>query len=433
MILALTSLAFGVVWILYARLSAPYDSIISPVTIFGFGCVFYALAVPLQLALQETGRIGNTGWTLLPEVGEKAALLTLAGFISFGASYLVFVRGVSAAVPDNASQLEIPWRVVSGITIVWVIVGVIFFRENILASRDYYANIAQTSATSDSPLYFIWNRWAYVLLGILAFMVCAFRQRVYAGILGLVPLVAWSLYTNDKDPALIAVISALGFTIRPGRVRRIGSLRLLAGGALVLTIFAFGAAAFSSWRATDDLAVTGDSRPGQGYFAAIDPAGPAVVISRVLREDSRPTLGDSVASGLVSWIPFVDLPFEQTDLASQFAQRNYPNYRPGFGYGYSPLAEGWIIGGIAGVFFLFAVLGAVTAVARNWMVRRRSVTDSTRVVLSAGAFVVLGYTSFIAMRGTFASFVLTLVYLLLMLAGLRLAISVATRTRGRHA
>jgi hypothetical protein len=60
-------------------------------------------------------------------------------------------------------------------------------------------------------------------------------------------------------------------------------------------------------------------------------------------------------------------------------------------------------------------MGAITGIVRNLLLKPRRKLQPYAAFLASGAFVVLGYSSFVAMRGTIGSFVYTLAYLVVML------------------
>lgn len=427
----LLAVVFVAIWAGCALRFAPMDSIFSPVTFFGFGCLFYAFAVPLELALRGTGRLGTSGYEMSPGTGVEIGGLTITGFVIYVIFYGMLAKGSNAYVFAAGRRAgSPPWGRTIVLVAAGVVIALVFYRANIEASRTYYANVAQSAGPGAAIGYGLLDRWVYCLYAVAAFMMVVRARRWPVRLLVVVPLIAWSLYSNDKDPALIAALVACGGFISPWtKWRQFGPVRLVVLGAVALAIFGVGSSVFSQWRANEGLDLSSALSGQNGYFTSIDPNGPAVVMSVALNGAPHYPMGETVLSGLVSWVPRIQFPFETSEPAVDFAKMYYPGYQPGFGYGYSPVAEGWLGGGFIGMILVFGSMGAITALVRNFYISRRDRHPELSSFLSAASFVTLGYTSFVAMRGSFASFTFLIVYLNLVFIVVAPLYKRATRSR----
>lgn len=411
---------------LYNVRRAPFDGPIAPMTIVGLSLVFYAVTVPIELRLRDATTIGFTRHDMPPEVGTKVLLAAAIGLLALYAGHS-FASGREALpeIERGGPQIRKAERVLLLVSVLCMVLLATAFRENVLASRDYLENVAQTAAGSGATAYFVINRWAYLSYGMFAFLRMTRARRPHTAMFYVAPLVAWSVFSNDKDPLLVAALALIAF-INVRHADRGWRIEYLTWFFTVLVILSLAVGALlygenRAGRAVGDLTLT--TVIVEGLFVNIDPAGPSVVNAL---EFQKPGGTGSLAPTLlapVAWLPSILRPFAvPQELAVTFAQQYWPGWRPGYGYGYSPLAEGWQGAGWLGVVLLMAFIGILFGIARKRLLRAPSVQSPAFFVRYAAYYVVIGYLAFTLMRGSLLSLVSTsVICFLLVLIGAALA------------
>lgn len=399
------------------------DGLVSPLTILAFSMVFYYVTVPVELRLRNQTLVGFTGFHMTSGTGDKILWMTLLGIIALGIGYNFVAARESLPAYTHATPPEAARRarqVALVVTLLGALLLATVFRNNVIASTDYLSNVSQTSAEAGNVGYFIANRWTYLSFAIFAFLTIASAKRAWLAAFCVLPLVAWSIFTNDKDPLLaaaLAVTALLQNRQSAGSTARSGwsVIAVCVGG---LATFGLGALVYGENRAGGSLSATGiRSLINEGVFTNIDPAGPSAVLSVEL---SNPGGQGSIAPTLLapfSWIPSPPRPFSvPTDLAVTFAQTHWSGWKPGFGYGYSPIAEGWQGMGTLGVVSIFFGIGVFFALVRNWLLDEGARSTSTSWLKLGGYHILVSYLAFVSMRGTLTSMFSTAFIVLTLLA-----------------
>jgi hypothetical protein len=423
---------FALLSVALVRRRSTVDGMVSPLSVAMLSLAFYAMAVPFELWLRGETVIGFTGYSMDPEVAEVTLLAGLVGLISLYAGYASITRKSRAAFIDNRSNgvRRARWTALL-FAIVGMAVLIVLFRENVSAARDYSTNIEQTAIGGGGVGYFVVNRWTYLSYGVFAFLSVSGSGRPVGRLLVLVlPLIFWSVYSNDKDPLLVAVLVASALVVERSDAYAQPSARLVGMSIAAAPVaLALGAATFGAQRAGDRLSVSVVvERLRDGIFVNVDPAGPAVVHALTLSSPGgegsfRPTL-----TGMITWLPSQVRPIAPSeDLATTFAKHHWPNWQPGYGYGFSPLAEGWQAAGVLGVALVMLLVGIFFGAGRNMLLPRLAVASSAPSAIRVGSFhVVLGYLAFTAMRGTLTALLSNALICALLVTLLTFAARVAT-------
>ncbi|WP_107773481.1 O-antigen polysaccharide polymerase Wzy [Nocardioides sediminis] len=383
------------------------DGLLSPIVIVAFSILFYTISVPVELWLRDSTLLGFTQKHMTPTIAERSVVAAILGLIALYIGYSSLARRAYAADLQSSSGGVQTARFV---TLLSALLGALLlstiFHDNVLAAQDYLSNVAQTASGAGETGYFLVNRWTYLSYGMFAFLSIARSTRVLPSLMWLLPLCAWSVYSNDKDPLLVALL-ALSGTLFCGLKRRdVPSGGVVAAAMVgVLVFVGLGAALYGVVRAGESVnrAALAEYFNG-GLFTNIDPAGPSAVLAVVLRQE--PGTGSFVPTivNAFSPVPSIVRPFDVgEDIAVTFARLHFPNWAPGYGYGYSPIAEGWGAAGYVGVALIFFFVGLMLGAIRNWLLKPSEKHPQTAVVRLAAYFVVLGYLSFTFMRGTTTS------------------------------
>lgn len=403
MTLLLTLLFLLVTQIAIAR-RARVDGVLSPILVVAFSILFYTVSVPVELWLRGTTLLGFTQQNMVPEIAEKVLLAALLGFLALYVGYSSLARrSLEVDLVSHAAGVPIARAVTFASAGLGAVLLATLFRSNVVVAQDYLGNVAQTADTGGATGYFLVNRWTYLSFGMFAFLSIARSSNSFRSVLWLAPLLGWSVYSNDKDPLLVALMASAGLLFSKLHRRRVPPGASVALAMIALIVFVgVGAALYGIARAGNTInAATVSAYVSEGLFTNIDPAGPSATLAVSLAQDPGSGSFAVTIRGAFSWVPNALLPFEVgEDLGVTFARQYFPNWQPGFGYGYSPLAEGWLAAGYVGVTVIFFFVGVMLGGVRNWLLKPSDSRPQTVVVKTAAYFVVLGYLSFTFMRGS---------------------------------
>jgi hypothetical protein len=389
------------------------DGILSPISVMAFSTLFYVVTVPVELTIRGESIVGFTGLQMTPPMSVQVVFLAVVAFASFSVGYALAVvncRPVDMSCGDSGQVQQARW-LTGGATVFGMLLLLTLFRENLAAAGDYLSNVRQTAGTSAAVGYFVINRWTYLAYGLFAFLSIAHSGRQVRSLALLAPLALWSFVTNDKDPLLVALLALSGLMFNRGRLRASKAAYVLPAGAVALLAFtAVAALSYGISRAggvlsREMLAYT----LARGVFTNIDPAGPSAVVATEVARPSGSGSWMTTIEGLVAWIPSTIRPLGyQEDLGVTFARAYFPNWQPGFGFGYSPIAEGWLAAGWLGVIVIFALLGTALGLARRLLAPRGRGHSTAVAPLRAASFsIVVGYLSFVSMRSSITTLVST--------------------------
>jgi hypothetical protein len=414
------AVVYAGVGILAVRHHSRFDGRFSPVSVAVFSILYYVVTVPVELVLRGDSVIGFTGFQLPEATGTTVVVLAVVSLACLALAFQL-VAGPGAQLPTVGSLegARAASRAALLVSVLAVLLIAALYRSNVVAATDYLANVAQTTS-GGSVGYFVLNRWAYLSYGVFAFLALATSKRKWRQLPLLIPLLAWSIYSNDKDPLLVAGLALTGWGFRELVAQPFARWRGLVLGALVLLpVVGISAAAYGTSRAGEEVTrATLDEYLYDGLFTNIDPAGPSGVLAVELQRPEGVGSFDPTIAGAFLWLPSFLRPVDAVeDLGVGFAKSYWPNWEPGFGYGYSPVAEGYQADGALGVVIVFTGLGIVLGFARRKLVPSQSRRPPSTVAIgTASYFVVIGYLSFVVMRGSVATMVSTATLCLVLVA-----------------
>lgn len=402
--IAVLAAIFMALVIFFSHSNRPYDSYLSAVSLFGVSVFFYLVAIPLEISITGNRYLKVHG-TFVP-ISESAALhivlSAILGYVAFCAGYMWFrrrsitVQRAIYRIREDAKATSAPLVVLAGLGIAAL---VLVFHSELVAVRDYASNVALVASNSAYALLVrlteqVYGAWVF-------FNVCVRDWTPWRAILSAGPLVLWGLYSNDKDPIVIAGCCLAAFYVRTGnRFRSAAGFGMVTIGTIVS--LAFGTLLFSLYRGGGSLRVDRFIERNGGFITSLEPAGPMVsILQNQNIAGGAHNYGSSLLQSLYLWIPQSIWPSRPYDLAQQFARDYMHNWSPGRGSGYSLLSEGYLIGGDIGVVALFFLVGLFFAHVRNYLLSDSR--DATLAGISVSAlYVVIMYVVFISLRGPFS-------------------------------
>lgn len=379
-----------------AHVVARRDGYFSPPVLLAVSIIFYGIALPLEFAIVGEGAI----WVRSGPIPIPAPVSTWIAFLSVVALMAVFLgyllaRGTQTLgiVVTESAQRRIS-KVLLAVSATCVLLLVFNFRNYLLGSADY-----QTASLNFqiSPLYGLLVRTAYQSYAMAIVARYGFgRARIRSLLLMASPMLLWGVYSNDKDPMVVAGL-ALGVSML-GRAQGVRRPLIFTVGLLVSLVgLALSTVVFSVYRGLGSVWVPGWIERTGGLLNRVEPAGPFFSLVQELAHPRSPEYGLTVVEGLIMWIPRFVWPDRPLDLAQQFAQTTISGWRPGQGYGYSMLAEGLVNGGVLGVAGVFGLLGALMGGVWRWTGSMHG--RDLGILVYAWRGVVVLYICFVSMRG----------------------------------
>ncbi|ABL83711.1 MULTISPECIES: hypothetical protein [unclassified Nocardioides] len=429
MLLAALAFSLLVLTVAFGRKIAEYDTIISPVSMFGLSIAYYLFSIPLEISV--TGRrliqVSDRHIYINTNTGYEIVSYGLVAFLSFSLAY-VFVldksRRFSPAVAFQSMQPDLRWVLLVA-TIGFSAMVIILFPSDLFAASTYAGNVSVSYA---NPVFAILRTFAVLSYGL--FIFCSSLHGGWGPartVAAAAPIAAYGLYFSDKDPFLIGALSAAGALLaKPGTST--STPRLALGLVVAVPFLGVAVAAFSGYRgqSRDVLAYARQV----GFFSSADPAGPMYSLSVASNEGVHDRFAGlaHILESFTLWIPRSLWPSRPLDLSEEFARTHMSGWRPGMGYGYSLVAEGISLAGWAGVVVVFALLGVLIGLVRNWLLRPGP-GGSRRQLGYATSFVGMGAVSFLSLRGPLSGSISLIVHTLAFYSIISAALWVTRRRR----
>lgn len=391
----------------------PLDGYASPMAAVGVGATFYLVGIPVEAEI--IGRRAIFLRTVVPftqsESIEVVVLAALAMLLLYIGYVLVAPRTNMGAIAFGADEIKVAIQSLSLLSAGLLGIACLRYSDQLLSAHDYESAYSDRYAGAG---YAFVIASTYLVLSMLAACLLMAGRRA-AGFTIVVLLAGWGIYANQKWPIVLAALAVLVLIDR--RVHRPRFAQVTAAAFAAPLVLGASTLMFSVYRGHGDLSQAGEIAK-TGSLNKTEAAGPFASIIAELRQggssapDSAPM--DSVLQGMVGWVPRALWPDRPLDLAEQFARANIPDWHPGMGYGYSPLAEGLHQGGVLGLLLYFLLLGMVIGAVYRWAVSRsRSGGRMAFAVYARTGFVALLLTSF---RTPFQGIVTTLVQSLAVVA-----------------
>lgn len=399
----------------------------STALIFTIGCFIFYYAVPIELLLSsnKTLNVGKIQVSFTTELSYliiiNGLLANIAFIIGYNNSKLSkffrllnlerFDEKTSGKQIEKRSFLRFNKMTFSAIIIFFLIL--VLFGDIVIAIKgNYWENVYFSYS---NPLYSF-------LLYLLLIIICVEsassfleREKILVPVFFLSLIIFWGFYSSDKNPILLAAFGLSAIFYR----KKFKNPIYFYFVTIIIIFGVFGFTTFfSAFRSgiTLNLELLVNAILDRGIFVHSDPTGPMISIHKTLTNSFDLSYGITYIESFFLLIPKFLWSSRPLDLASQFAIENMTNWKPGYGMGFSLLAESIlnfniIIGPIVQYFFLGFLWG--------WLwekVRRLMLNVKGSFFLSL--YLVLGnYTLIVMHRLAFSGIIKQLlVYMIIIIA-----------------
>jgi len=378
-----------------AAADARREGYYSTIVVFAMGAVVYYAAIPVELWVTggQSVSAGRVAVALATDVQVKVVLMTSLAILGFWAGHRIAngrpagARRVERPVAQPPATPPPPYGIVAAGLVSLVPIALLYTAQ-VKAVQSYYGHVAV--AYENGVFSFLVTVVVLSTAVWAAWQILAWRRGLLPVML-VILLCGWGVYASDKDPILMAGLAAGAALARRRRARAAWLVLFAVGGVATLWI---GSVALSQFRAGAEIDLGAPLRHGW-VFRATDASGPIVSIGEYMGRDSGLSFGVTYVRDAVLWIPRLLWPSRPLDLAEEFARSHMPQWRPGFGLGFSLLAEAYANFGVAGAFIQYLMLGGVWGL--GWRLVRRVLGHDRETVWRA-LYVVFGYYVLLVMH-----------------------------------
>jgi hypothetical protein len=357
------SVAFLAVAVYFEKREASFSSL----TVFGLAAFLYYISIPLELAIGGADFFALSNFVVDVPQGLQFQIIVMGtiALVSFAFGYrLSGFRPFTIPVKGIAGPPETFPRHLALLVGVATTVLILFYRSELNQVSTYAGNY---STVYSSPLFSLLTE--IVATGLVVTSATIANRAPRISILLLIPVVAWGIYSSDKDPMILALLGFAVRFVRPGQGLR---WRPLIGSFLALVLAGPLLGLFSTFRAEGAL-VADDFKIAVAVFMLNkDPAGPMVSLVETITDDKIEfQFGATYVTGLTAVVPRVIWPDRPVDLSERFIRdRMQSSWRPGMGLAYSLLAEAYLNFGWLGPVIQYGLLGLLWGLAWKRVQRR---------------------------------------------------------------
>ena len=358
-----------------------------------FAFIYY-LGLPFELILKGTsfgpsGFISDRVLSIIISMGVLSLVGFLLGFYSSG-----FKMSIVDSLNVNKNKLlfvsVILLFIVSGIALITI------FRDSLLSSSTSYSG--NFTETYNSPFYAYAKEVFFTSIAILITLLnLKGRWYLLGAILLSCLLIVFSIYTRDKDPLLLFVLSwALFFfqSLTRMRIQRVLTYWVL----FILMVFTIPTLSLLfGLNRGGVVSAFANQIEMNGIYKNFDATGPLVSLVELIEEPNvKFEYGKSYYWGFIGWIPKSIWPNRPLDLSEAYAKEKISNWQPGQGLGYSLMTEAYKNFGVAGAviqYFFIGLLLGLLGRFHQWLFKEP--------VASAVFFIWMSYSIAIMHRGPF--------------------------------
>lgn len=355
----IAALCYIVVFISLAYHYSKTEASFGTVTVFGLAAFLYYIAIPLELSARgmDFFIISGIPISVPPLVQLQIVGMGTVALLSFTGGYHLtgfapFAQPMGRLAEDvqpEAISRPLYWL---GGGCLLALVG--FYRYELGAVGTYQGNY---SIAYSSPLFSFFIELVVTSLSVAAGVLgCReSNKRPVLAFIVVLPIVAWSIYSSDKDPMLLGLLGGGAYFVQQ---RRKHQVRVIAAIILCCVLSGPLVGLFSTYRA-EGVLVADDFRI-QSLMLERDPMGPMVSLAEILQDDAvAHQYGLTYADSLVLLIPKSIWPDRPLDLSERFIRERLAGWQPGMGMGYSLLAEAYLNFGWFGCVIQYFLLGFV--------------------------------------------------------------------------
>jgi oligosaccharide repeat unit polymerase len=375
--------------------------ILDPIAVFLISYLYYSYFTPVTMSLLDQFDLfaSETSW-ISQETIDLSALLSFLGYVGYATGYFLTTMKTEFGRLPAASNL--PLRAVLTDTFlrgvlfsiaVMLAVTVLFFGSQLTTSLTSYAD--KITVNYENSVFSFLRAATLVLMSVSAnYMILTARRYALIAGVSAAFFVLLSFLIFSKGPFIFAVLCGFCFLYRYRKLPSFVSLTVMAtAGVLALVYFV---PAFAVYRATGTFELLSPKDiPLSMIFS--DAAGPFSVINYTFSgyfETSRNPLWHS----FILWIPKFIWASRPYDVAETFAQQVMKDWQPGFGLGFSPLAEGYARFGMAGVPFFMLLIGATVGALQTFFSSLLPKRIQVPVIMTVG-----GQLALLVLRGSYSA------------------------------
>lgn len=302
--------------------------------------IAYTLMIPLEILFFNEGRFSSL--YLGP---NKYIFWSLISYLGFIIPFSLIKNVEHIRVPEISLNLKRIKRI-QYVLFFYFFSGFIFFRGSILKVNTYQGNI---ELSENSVYKFYVNLGIFITSVLISIYVKSKKYK--RGIILMMILILWGMYSSDKNPILIG---ALGFLL--GINNKLKHKKSFIFFVLIILLIPILSILFSSYRSGNINNVD----IYRSMYSNSDPKGPFRSVIHAEKNLGKKELlyGESYLNSLLTWVPSKLWKNRPEDLSIKFAKENISDYHKGLGLGFSPLAEGVINFGNFGPFihYLFTAI-----------------------------------------------------------------------------
>jgi oligosaccharide repeat unit polymerase len=341
------------------------EGYLSTITVFGFSSFIFYLIIPLESVISKNQIVIGSylPFFLDSNLLEVIVVMSLISLISFSIGYFLsgfypFKKGELILRISNSRShgTAFPFGLIF-LLIITVILLLIVFRTELLAVNTYFGNYF-TSYTSPIFSYTV-SVFTYFIAILASYHILSLSGFSRVNLSLIVMLIVWGVYSSNKNPILLGLLSASVYFLIPKKKEEISKLLFVIVGGI---FFLFSFPLFSLFRA----GFRGLDLLRNYYFSTtlIDPAGPfySLLYSLTL---GKKLYGITYISDLMLIIPKWIWEERPLGTAVYFAKEIIPNWQPGQGLGYSFMAEAYQNFGVTGAFLQYFLIGLLWGMIWN--------------------------------------------------------------------
>lgn len=375
-----------------------YEKGISVFFIFSLFASIYYLGIPIELILFNTSIVNSD--IILPQNHiESIMLMGILSITGFGMGYYLSAYRLKLTnVEKETVKNHTTIRSIYFLAISIAIAIFALFSEEIRNSfLSYKGNF---TTTYNNSLYAYSKECFFFSVSVVIVFLSNKKllYKIIAVILTII-LVAFGIFSSDKDPMLLAVIAWVVFFTRKMVDYNLNKIRVsLILFFISVIIIPLCSNYFSYYRGGGLLQM--EDIKEKGLYRMFESAGPMESLVTVLDDsDLEYQWGRTYIWGLISWIPksvWADRPM---NLAEKFAKEKIKNWEPGRGLGFSLLAEAYINFGVLGAFIQYFMIGLMIGglgIFTRWIFKREQTLFADSIF-----FIWMVYTLVIMHRGPF--------------------------------
>jgi hypothetical protein len=374
--------------------------LLDPVSVFFLVFLYYCYSAPITMIAFnqfDVWALEQTIW-ISQETINEAAIVYFLGYASYSISYYIISRNehFDKYICNNMPILMILndsyIKLILTISTILSLSIFIFFRNSIIDTTGSYQGKIEGNYLSSNfgflmgilftLISFLFN---YLILNSKNFVVLTGGAIVF--------FIALATLTFSKAPFIYATLCLFCSLYRFSKFPYFATMTALIMSAVLGSVYLIPA--FSVFRASGEFILASPSEDTLGRILS-EAASPFTImhfaVNGYVTADGHP-----LWQSFILWIPRAIWPERPLDIAEAFAQQVMVNWQPGFGLGFSPLAEAYVRYGTYGSSFLMLLVGGGAALMQSFFSRFLPSPMRVPAILTVG-----GIIAVLVLRGPFS-------------------------------